>query len=517
MQKTSILWADDEIDLLKPHILFLEQKGYSVSAVPSGSDAIEKIQEEKFDVVFLDESMPGMSGLETLEVIKGEQPNVPVIMITKNEEEDLMDQAIGGKIADYLLKPINSRQILLSLKKILDSNRLVSETTNQKYQRNFQQLSMELNDASSFEDWESIYAKIAYWEIEISQTEAKSMMEVLEMQKSEANVAFFKFIKKNYVDWINGDNAPILSKDVFSEYVFPTVRKGKPTFFILIDNLRFDQWKVLEPLISPYFSIDEVKSYYSILPTTTAYARNAIFSGLMPSEIAKKLPQYWVDDTDDEGKNQFEEQLLTENLKRNGLSNTRMTYNKVIRAEQGKDVHNELGNMLNNGLNAIVYNFVDMLSHARTDSQMMRELAGDESAYRELTKSWFIHSPLFETLKWLAEKDVNVIITTDHGTIRTNRPYKIVGDRNTNTNLRYKHGKNLSYDKKNVLEAYNPEEFMLPKQNVSTTYAFATEDYFFAYPNNYNHYVRYYKNTFQHGGISMEEMICPIAFLSQKK
>ncbi|MTI30961.1 PglZ domain-containing protein [Xanthovirga aplysinae] len=517
MQQYSILWADDEIDLLKPHILFLEKKGYQVTPVNSGSDALEECEANYYDVVFLDENMPGMSGLETLTQIKSAWPNLPVVMITKSEEEHIMEEAIGAKISDYLIKPLNPNQILLSVKKILDNKRLITEKTNLGYQQDFRNISMAYNEHMDYEEWAEVYKKLIYWELEIDATDNKSMSEVLEMQKDEANSNFVKFIKDNYEDWLNEPNIdkPLLSHQIMKEKVFPYIEEGDPLFFIVIDNLRFDQWKILEPIISEYFTVEDESSYFSILPTTTAYARNAIFSGLLPLEMSKRHPNLWVGEDQEGGKNNNEFEFLKEQLKRNRL-NIKASYNKITQVQQGRNLVDNFNNLMSNDLNVIVYNFVDMLSHARTDLEMIRELAPDESAYRSITKSWFMHSPLIETLRKISEKGGRVILTTDHGTIRVRHPFKIIGDRNTNTNLRYKQGKNLGFEERDVYVSRKPELLHLPKVNISTAYVFATEDRFFAYPNNYNYYVNYYKGTFQHGGISLEEVIIPIISLNSK-
>ncbi|MCX2739980.1 PglZ domain-containing protein [Pontibacter anaerobius] len=517
MQRYNILWADDEIDLLKPHILFLEDRGYDITPVNSGADAIEEFRDRSFDVVFLDENMPGISGLETLNELKSIRPTVPVIMITKSEEEHIMEEAIGSKITDYLIKPLNPNQILLSVKKVLENKRLVSEKTNMSYQRDFRQLGMAFGERLSPGEWADIYKKLVYWELEIDETENKSMADVINMQKDEANSNFARFIMDNYEDWMNGDDeAPLMSHQLFKQRVFPMMKESdRPVYFVLIDNLRYDQWKVLEPLISEYFSVDSEEMFYSILPTTTAYARNAIFSGMLPTEIQKKYPNMWVSDDEEEGKNLHEADFLEIQFQQNRVTD-KHSYHKITNVQAGRDLLSKFSNLDNNKLNVIVYNFVDMLSHARTDSNMVRELAPDESAYRSITKSWFLHSPLFDTLKMIAEKKGRLIITTDHGTIRVKRPFKIIGDRNTNTNLRYKHGKNLGYTDKDVFTVRKPERFFLPKANVSTTFVFAIEDYFFAYPNNYNYYVNYYKDTFQHGGVSLEEVIIPFVTLTPK-
>ncbi len=519
MQRYNILWADDEIDLLKPHILFLNDRGYDVTPVTSGADAIDAIESTPYDVVFLDENMPGMTGLETLNYIKGIRPALPVVMITKNEEEHIMEEAIGSKIADYLIKPLNPNQILISVKRLLDNKRLVSERTNANYQQDFQNISMKVNDRIDHKEWAEIYKKMVYWELEIDRTENKSMADILDMQKIEANSNFSKFIEEEYHYWLNSQEVdkPLISSELMKEKVFPQL-SDEPLFFILIDNLRYDQWKIIQEDIEDYFNIEVEDSYYSILPTTTAYARNSIFSGELPLEMSKKYPQLWVTDDDtEEGKNNHEKEFLEANLKKNHLE-IKHSYHKVIHSNQGKQLNDNFNNLLNNQLNVVVYNFVDMLSHARTDIRMIKELAADESAYRSLTRSWFQHSPLLELLKMISNKGLKVIITTDHGTYRVKKPFKIAGDRNVNTNLRYKQGKNLGYKgTSGIIEVRKPDDYHLPKPNVSTSYVFATEDTFFAYPNDYNRYVKYYKDTFQHGGVSMEEMIIPIVTLASKK
>ncbi|MBX2895892.1 MAG: PglZ domain-containing protein [Cyclobacteriaceae bacterium] len=517
MQRYSILWADDEIDLLKPHILFLQQRGYDITPVNNGAEAVELSEARHFDVVFLDEHMPGMSGLEALAQIKNNKPNLPVVMITKNEEEQIMEEAIGAKIDDYLIKPINPSQILLAIKKILDNKRLVIEKTNLNYQQEFRKISMAFLDDMNHEQWADIYKKLVYWELQMEEADNRDMAEVLEMQKVEANVNFCRFIKRNYESWLNNPNIdkPLLSHQLMKKKVFPELKSGTPCFFVLIDNLRWDQWKTIEPLLNEYFNIEQEESYYSILPTTTAYARNAIFSGLMPSDMAKTHPDLWVGEDEDESKNNFEDDFLAKQVRKNNLT-LKFSYTKIKKQEEGRDLADSINNLFHNDLNVIVYNFVDMLSHARTDMAMIRELAPDEAAYRSITKSWFMHSPLFEILRKISEKKAKVIITTDHGTVRVKRPFKIVGDRSVNTNLRYKQGKNLGFEGDKVFEAPKPERFFLPKTNVSTAYVFATEDQFFAYPNNYNYYVNFYKDTFQHGGVSLEEVIIPYILLSSK-
>ena len=512
-----ILWADDEMDLLKAHLHFLKEKGYHVITATNGSDALDIIKTQDVDLVLLDENMPGFSGLETLTKIKQIKPDLPVVMITKSEEESIMEDAIGSKISDYLLKPVNPKQILLSIKKNLDNKRLISEKTTTNYQQEFRQLGMTLGENLNVEQWKELYQKLIFWELELEKSQDESMFEILTMQKNEANTLFFKFIERNYINWVSGKDihAPVMSHTLFKNKVAPVLEENDSVYFILIDNLRYDQWKTVSTLTNELFKIESDEMYYSILPTATQYARNSLFAGLMPSEIEKKYPKLWVGEEDEEGKNLHEEELLIENLRRMG-KNYKVSYNKITNHNAGKKLSENLSNLNGNKLNVIVYNFVDMLSHARTEMEIIRELADNEAAYRSITKSWFEHSPLYDILKELAHKKAKVIITTDHGTIHVKEPSRVVGDKNTNTNLRYKTGRSLEFIKKDVFEVKNPADAFLPKQNISSSYIFAKEDKFFAYPNNYNHYVSYYKNTFQHGGISLEEVLIPFIVLSPK-
>lgn len=511
-----ILWTDDEIDLLKPYILFLEEKGYEVATASNGEEALELVAANSYNLIFLDENMPGLSGLETLERIKNVAPAVPVIMITKSEEEDIMDEAIGSKIADYLIKPVNPKQILLTIKKHLDSRRLVTQKTTSAYQVQFSQISSLINTARTFDDWVEIYKKLVFWEQELERSDETGMNEVLSMQWSEANSEFTRFIKSNYKSWFKGDDAerPVLSPQVFAHKVFPLLEKGKVAVLV-IDNLRYDQWKLIEQEINNLFRVEEEMIFCSILPTATQYARNAMFAGLMPADIKKMMPKYWIEEEDEESKNQFESELLGAHMQRKGIRNS-MHYEKINNQKQGKRIVDSFKDLLNYDLNVLVYNFVDMLSHARTEMDVIKELAYDDRTYRALSLTWFNNSYLLDLIRLLSENNVQLVLTTDHGAVRVQNPVKVVGDRKTSTNLRYKQGRNLSFQSKEVFEISDPADVHLPKSNVSTSYIFSGGNDYMVYPNNYNYFVNYYRNTFQHGGISLEEMIIPCAVMTPR-
>lgn len=517
MNEGKILWVDDEIDLLKPHLLFLRQKGYEVDSSNNGYDALEMVASNQYDLIILDEMMPGMTGLETLPRIKDIRPTTPVIMVTKSEEENIMDKAIGSKIADYLIKPVNPNQVLLSIKKNVHRHQLVTEQTTADYRSEFGRISTSFSDARSFSDWVSIYRKLSTWEVSLTESEDPGIREILAYQKDEANNEFAKFIKGNYLEWFSGgaSDVPIMSHTLMRNKILPEVDSSKKTTLLLIDNFRYDQWRMINPILHNLYDVTMEDFYCSILPTATQYARNSIFAGLMPLDIEKTMPDMWRNDYDEGGKNQYEEEFLRRQMQSLG-KNYSLFFEKIIHSDTGKKVIDNIDRVSSADFSVIVYNFLDILSHARTETRIIRELAEDEAAFRSLTRSWFEHSDLLVILRLLAERGHKVVITSDHGTIRVDRPVKVQGDRQTSTNLRYKTGRSLGYNAREVFAITKPEQARLPKGNLSSVYIFASNHDFLVYPNDTNKFVRYYDNTFQHGGISMEEMIVPFIVLEPK-
>ncbi len=512
MTNGRILWADDEMELLRPHLLFLERKGYDVVTATNGTDAVELCQQQQFDVILLDEMMPGITGLQALERIKLIQPTVPVVMVTKSEEENIMNEAVGRNIADYLIKPVNPNQILLSLKKLIHRKELVAETTQTAYQQHFQQLSMQMMDCCCWNDWAVLYRQLVDWELKLVSADP-ALADMLRMQKAEANLGFAKFVKRNYADWMQHHDFT-MNHDVMQHHILPMLKQGEKVFLVVFDNFRYDQWKAIETELTDYDITEQLCC--SILPTATQYARNALFAGMMPSEIKQRYPDWWTEEDAEESKNLNEPHLIQAFLDRVRRRDT-FSYHKINTTDEAEQLLAEADELLQrNSLNVVVVNFIDMLSHARTESKMVRELAHDEAAYRSLTLSWFRHSAISQLLHRLSQTDCRVVLTTDHGSIRTDTPVKIIGDRNTNTNLRYKLGRNLACESRDVFTVKDPKSVFLPSPNISTSYVFATGNTFLAYPNNYNYYVAYYRNTFQHGGISMEEMIIPLVTLKGK-
>ncbi|MDR0415063.1 MAG: response regulator [Prevotellaceae bacterium] len=516
-----ILWIDDEVNMLRPHIIFLESKGYTLHTATNGQDALELIQSNRYDLIFLDENMPGINGIETLKLIKELRPVLPVVMITKSEEEEVMNRAIGSRIADYLIKPVNPNQVLMSIKKVVHHRQILSDQSTADYRMEFGKIARQLDEAKTFGCWTTIYRKMVGWDIDLCQSGDEGVREILTYQLNEVNNEFCKFISQRYLGWFAGDKAaderPLMSHQLLRAKVFPLLAasdaEGDKVAFLLIDNLRYDHWRMIAPIVQEFFRIEEDEIYCSILPTATQYARNAIFAGLMPSEIEKLMPDCWLNDEDDGGKNQHEEELLRKQMQRSGVGAS-LFFRKMVGLDGGRQMLGELSKLDSCSFAVLVYNFVDMLSHARTSTEIVRELADDEPAYRSLMRSWFEHSDLLELIKELAARRFKVVLSSDHGTVRVSNPVKIVGDRNTSTNLRYKTGKSLTYDARSVFEVRKPEQAYLPRTNLSSSYVFARNRDYLIYPNSYNQHVKYYRNTFQHGGISMEEMLVPVVTLA---
>jgi len=512
-----ILWADDEIDMLQAHLLYLREKGYDVVSVTNGDDAISEVKQKEYDIVLLDEMMSGKGGLETLNEIKDLYPHLPVIMITKSEEESLMEDAIGKRIDDYLTKPVNPSQILMACKKLLDRQNIITEKRSEQYPAELSQLSLALMNPLRAEDWIDQALKICKMDIDLDSSDSDSYREVLDDQKRESNIEFGKFIERKYAGWLQtSKDRPVFSVDIIEKYVLPELRAGKKVFFIIIDCMRLDQWLTLEPFFFDRFRIQR-DYYYSILPTATPFSRNAIFSGLFPKEIEKMYPELWSLNEDDESLNRYERELLNLQLNRKHIQlKSDLKYIKIMNNEDARNFDKSLYNYLDAQLTAIVVNFVDILAHSRSDLPILKDIAPNEAAYRSLTLSWFEHSPWINIFQKISQKDMVTFITSDHGSIRGLHGTKVIGDRETSTNLRYKYGRSLKVDKKHAVMIKNPSDWNLPMQGLNTNYIIAKEDYYFVYPTNFNKYLNYYKDSLQHGGISLEEMILPVIRLEQK-
>lgn len=518
MAKKTILWVDDEIEFLQPHILFLKDRNYQVETATNADDALTLVKQKNIDLVLMDEMMPGKDGLAALGEIKAVKPGLPVIMITKNEEESLMEDAIGSKVDDYLTKPVNPSQILIACKKILESRDISQRRITESYSQKISEISMKLMQPLDFPDWVDIYRKLIQWDLDLQGVDEQHMRDVIYDQRRECNVEFGKYIERNYLDWINGGSErPRLSVDIVKDFVLPEMNRGKKVVFMVIDCLRLDQWLTLEPYFYEDFNINK-DFYFSILPTATPFARNAIFSGLYPLDIERRYPELWAQGEDDDfSRNRYEDKLMYDQLRVLGLRlKTEPKYVKILNADEAKNLEKNLIPYLDAPMLSIVINFVDILAHSRSDLPILKEIAPDEPSYRSLTRSWFEHSPLYNVFKMLARQDVTIYLTSDHGSVRSLRGTKVLGDRETSTNLRYKFGRNLKVEGKYAVFVKNPKDFKLPQRNFNVNYIIAKEDYYFVYPTNYHKYLAYYRDSFQHGGISLEEMILPVVKLEPK-
>ena len=515
MEKKKILWVDDEIESLKPHILFLQQRGFEVLTAISGDDAVNIVRSETLDLVLLDEMMPGKDGLTTLEEIKEIKPHLPVVMVTKSEEESLMDEAIGQKIDDYLTKPVNPSQVLMVAKRMLETRRIVSESQMKRYITDINRFNQKLYGVIEPEDWLEAARLLAGWDLALDESPDEGLAETHLGTRKEWNTEFTKYLDKQYMKWLASENRPILSPDVLHHYMIPYVKDGRKVLLLVVDCMRLDQWLTIESLVAEFYDIDR-NTYFSILPTATPFARNALFAGIFPDEIAKQYPEPWR--AGDEGSlNRNEDELLADNLRRHGLKAADgVRYEKIFNNTEGEALAKRVADFYQSQVVAFVFNFLDILAHGRSTNIILKEIAGSEAAFRSLMKSWFVHSPLFAILKSFAKKDFTVIITSDHGSVLCSRGTIAHGKRDTSTNLRYKYGDNLNCDTKDALLIKKPEQYRLPKFSLATTYIIAKEDYYFVYPNKYNEYIRQFQNSFQHGGISLEELVVPIITLTPR-
>ncbi len=516
--RQKILWADDQIDLLKPHMLFLEEKGYSLRGVANGDDAVALLEQEDFDLLLLDEQMPGRSGLETLEEVRRSQPGLPVIMITKSGEEGLMNEAFGGEVQDFLVKPVNPAQIFSAIKRIFEGRKIQESQLSRDYIQEYSQISTENMEGAEPERWLEVNRFLTDWDLKLDNFEGTGLEQTHQDLRRDLNLAFCRFVEDRYQGWAQADprDRPLMSPDIFSTFVQPFVESGRQVYFIVIDCMRLDQWHVIEEMLSPFFTTT-LEHYFAILPTATPYARNSLFSGLWPSEIAEKLPQFWVEDPKEElSLNRFERELLGAQLVAKGLRDRNYKYVKVSNISQANELYRQIGGFADIPLVALVFNFLDILAHGRSQSEILQEIAPDESAFRSLMASWFRHSALYDILKSLAKAGAMVVVTSDHGSVLCRRSALVQGNRSTSTGIRYKYGDNLGCDTKQTLRIKDPLAWRLPSERATKDYVIAKENHFFVYPTNYHEFEQRYNGSFQHGGISLEEMIVPCAVLDPK-
>jgi CheY-like chemotaxis protein len=516
--RRQILWADDEIDLLRPHIKFLEQKGFAVTAVPNGEDALSALSRQRFDVVLLDEMMPGLGGLATLDAIKSRDLTLPVILVTKSEEETLMEEAIGKRITDYLIKPVNPSQVFLACKRVLDAEKLQDSQRARDYVGEMQRWQSLDIRRLGWEEWVELALDVARWDVRFDNLPDAGLKQAHQDFRRSLNIDFARFVEDGYPHWVRRpDQRPKLSTDVVKHAVVPPLKQGRRVVFIIIDCMRLDQWLTLEPLIEEYFDIKR-EYYCSILPTATPYSRNAIFSGLLPAELHRRHPDLWQESSNDERtKNRFERQLLDFQLERmRAMPEKGTKYMKIYTADEAHQTRRQINSIAGLALVSMVFNFLDILAHGRSESEILQELAPDEAAFRAVMKAWFTHSPLYDIIRALSTQDCTVVLTTDHGAVLGRRAALVYGNRDTSTNLRYKFGLNLNCDSKQAVIVRKPMDFMLPDDGVNKNYILAREDFYFVYPTRFHEFERQYRNSLQHGGISVEEMILPLVTLTPR-
>jgi DNA-binding response OmpR family regulator len=512
-----ILWIDDEIEALRPHILYLNEKSYDVTPVSNGDDAISMIKTFRYDVILLDQMMPGQDGMSVLARVRELDSTIPLIMVTQCREDELINEALGKRISDFLVKPIGGAQIASTLKRVLDQTKIIEEQVPHKYTEDFNQIRLIKDSAPDWRNWAEIYLKLVEWDLEFDLLGETGLEETHLEQKKECNALFSDYVAENYTRWIRGEDAPVLSVDVLDRFVIPHLRKNKQVYFIVVDCLRLDHWLAIEPLLQPYYYIDQ-SCYYSILPSATLYSRNALFSGLFPLELSEKFPQYWLENSENQtSTNRFEKQLLQSKLRNAGLRlKPGLRYFKIFDAKGGNEYIRQVSSFERISLSALIVNFIDILTHQRSQLDVLQQIAPDESAFRSLAKSWFAHSALFEILKIISPRDAVVVLTTDHGSVLGNRPTKAFGNRQTSTSLRFKVGTDLACDEGQAVYIKQPNSYKLPAESSNKNYIIAKDDYYFVYPNQFHEYTRQFRGGFQHGGISMGELIVPVVTMTSR-
>ncbi|MBI1928483.1 response regulator [Candidatus Poribacteria bacterium] len=518
-QTRRILWIDDEIDFLKPHISFLEQRGYEITPAANGSDGLSLLKRGIYDAVLLDYMMPDMDGISLLSKIKKRYPHLPVVMVTQSEQQQVINEAIIHQADDFLMKPLGPKQIASVLTFLLEYDTIKADHTVQEYVIDFNKRRLlKQQEVMDWRTWIDIYAQLTEWELRLDELDmADDLRETHWMEKQECNALFARYVEDHYCDWLVGEDSPVLSVDVLYKYVIPEIQVGKQVLFVVLDCMRLDHLLKIEPLLRAHFYMTK-HYYYSILPTATNYARNAIFSGLFPLEFSQRYPDLWVEiDDENSSVNRYEKALLRLQLERHGLIlKPSPHYFKIFDTRGEVEYLQWISNVNRISLAAVVIDSLDLLTHKRSEIGLLKQIIPDETAFRTFVQGWFLHSGLYKILKLLADRGVTVVLTSDHGSILCQHAAKVSGDRSATNGLRFKFGGELVCDEESGLRITQPERYMLPDDYIGKNYVIAKEDYYFIYPNQFNDYKRQFHGGFQHGGISMEEMILPCVILEPK-
>ncbi|MFN2397687.1 MAG: response regulator [Gemmatimonadaceae bacterium] len=514
----AILWVDDEADLLESHRLFLRDRGYEVDSATNAEDAVEMLRSRPYGLVLLDEQMPGKRGLEAYRDIRELDASMPIVMVTKSEEDSTLREAIGAAVKDYLVKPVNPRQVLSVVMRIFDGERIRQQAVARRFVERFRAMELERERTLDWRGWISRYSELTDWDLELAEAGERSLLESLRGLYPQLRREFADFMRKAYPAWLRsleGDR-PALSIDVVGEFLLPVLQREKAGLFIVIDCLRLDQWRILQPLITPMFDV-ETTHYFSILPTATPYARNSLFSGLFPCEIAARFPDWWEDRSEDT-LNAHERELLEAHLTEL-RGHTPVRYEKISSSLDSDELERRVSSAIGaDGVSAFVFNFVDLLTHGRSESAILYEVARDEIALRQITRQWFERSVLLNVLKEAARRGISAIVTSDHGSIHCQTPATVFAKRDATANLRYKFGEDLRAERPDhALLFTSSDDLKLPRRGLGANTLLATGDTFFVYPTKLREYQARYRGSFLHGGVTPEEVILPVALLTPKR